>query len=82
MCDLHPWMTAYQLPLDHPYGVVTAEDGSFEISNLPAGRHEFTIWHEVPKVVDSKYEVEIPVDGTAEVEIKIPAQSLALLLGP
>lgn len=81
-CDIHPWMLAYHLPLDHPYGVVTAEDGTFEIPNLPAGKHELTIWHEVPGVVNSRYEVEIPVDGTAEVEIKIPAQSLSLLPGP
>lgn len=81
-CDIHPWMTAFHLPLDHPYGVVTAADGTFEIPNLPAGTHEFTIWHEVPKVVNGRYKVEIPVDGTAEVEIKIPAQQLSRVDGP
>jgi hypothetical protein len=81
-CDIHPWMQAYQLPLDHPYHVVTGEDGSFEISNLPAGKHQFTIWHEVPGVVDNRYEVDIPVDGTTEVEITVAAQSLAEFQGP
>jgi plastocyanin len=81
-CDIHPWMLAYHLVLDHPYAAVTAEDGTFEIPNLPAGRHEFTIWHEVPGVVNSRYAVEVPVDGTAEVEITIPAQSLAEFKGP
>ncbi len=80
-CDIHPWMLAYHLPLDHPYGVVSGEDGSFEIANLPAGTHEFTIWHETTGVVDSRYKVEIPVDGTAEVEIKIPAASLSNFSG-
>jgi hypothetical protein len=82
ICDIHPWMLAYHMPLDHPYNVITAEDGSFEIPNLPAGKHEFTIWHEVPGVVNNRYAVEIPVDGTAEVEIKIPAQQLAEFNGP
>lgn len=81
-CDIHPWMLAYHLVLDHPYGVVTAEDGSFEIPDLPAGTHSFTIWHEVPGVVNSRYEVEIPVDGTAEVTISVPAQTLAEFKGP
>jgi len=76
-CDIHPWMLAYHLPLDHPYGVVSGEDGSFEIANLPAGTHEFTVWHEAAGVVESRYEVEIPVDGTAEVEVKISAGSLS-----
>lgn len=80
-CDIHPWMLAYHLPLDHPYGTVSGEDGSFEIADLPAGTHEFTVWHETAGVVDSRYEVEIPVDGTAEVEITIPAASLSSFNG-
>jgi len=81
-CDIHPWMLAFHLPLDHPYGVVTAEDGTFEIPNLPAGEHSFTIWHEAGGVVNGNYKVDIPVDGTAEVEIKIPAGSLSDFEGP
>ena len=81
-CDIHPWMQAYHLPLDHPYAAISGDDGSFEIADLPAGKHQFTIWHEVPGVVDGRYEVEIPVDGTAEVEITIAAQSLAQFEGP
>lgn len=81
ICDIHPWMQAYHLPLDHPYGAVSGEDGTFEIADLPAGKHEFTIWHEAAGVVDGGYTVEIPVDGTAEVEIKVPAASLASFNG-
>jgi hypothetical protein len=82
ICDIHPWMLAFHMPLDHPYNVITAEDGSFEIADLPAGTHQFTIWHEVPGVINNRYAVEIPVDGTAEVEIKVPAQQLARFNGP
>ncbi len=45
-CDLHFWMIAYHLPLDHPFGAVSGKDGKFEIKNLPAGAHEFRVWHE------------------------------------
>lgn len=45
-CDIHPWMKAYWLVLDHPYAVVTSADGTFKIENLPAGEHEFRVWQE------------------------------------
>ena len=25
----------------------SGEDGSFEIKNVPAGKHEFQFWHEI-----------------------------------
>jgi len=45
-CNVHPWMKSYVLVRDNPYMVVTGEDGSFEIKNIPAGKHEFAFWHE------------------------------------
>lgn len=44
-CDLHPHMKAYWLILDHPYAAVTDRQGHFQIKDLPAGEHIFTIWH-------------------------------------
>jgi len=45
-CDVHPWMRAYCAVIDHPYFDVTAEDGVFTISGLPAGEYEIEAWHE------------------------------------
>ena len=46
-CSIHPWMLAYLLPRENGYYAVTAEDGSFEIANLPAGEElEIQVWHE------------------------------------
>jgi len=45
-CDVHPWMLAWQLPLDHEFFAVTDEIGEFTIENLPAGTHTFNVWHE------------------------------------
>jgi hypothetical protein len=47
-CNIHPFMTGYLLSQAHPYMVVSGEDGTFEIKNLPAGKHEFQFWHEAP----------------------------------
>lgn len=45
-CDIHPWMKGWVLPLDHPFFAVTKEDGSFEISGVPPGKHTLIIWQE------------------------------------
>jgi len=65
-CDFHGWMAAWVLPLDHPFGAVTDENGHFEITNLPDGEHEFTIWHERVGYIERKFKVKI--DSTSVVE--------------
>ena len=53
-CNIHPWMKAYVLPRDNPYTAVSAEDGTFTIENLPAGKDiEFQVWHETAGYVDT-----------------------------
>jgi hypothetical protein len=47
-CSIHPFMTAYVLVQDHPYMAVSAENGSFEIKNIPVGKREVMFWHEAP----------------------------------
>ena len=41
-------MHGYILVKDDPYMVASAEDGTFEIKNIPAGTYEFEFWHEKP----------------------------------
>lgn len=46
-CDIHPWMGAKAWAFDHPYSVVTGDDGTFEIKNAPEGVElELCYWHE------------------------------------
>ena len=74
-CDIHSWMTAYHLPLDHPFAAVSAPDGTFEIKDLPAGKHEFKVWHEAGEMVEKALVVTIK-PGDNEVTIKVPASKL------
>lgn len=75
VCDFHPWMLAWHLPLDHPYGALTGEDGGFTIADVPAGKHKFAVWHEGHKLGD--YTVEVVPDQETPLEIKITAAQLA-----
>lgn len=65
-CSIHPWMKGYVFPRDNPYAAVTGDDGSFEIKNLPAGKHEFQVWQEAvgglsakPEWKKGKFKLEI-----------------------
>ncbi|MDZ4780714.1 MAG: hypothetical protein SGJ19_10710 [Planctomycetia bacterium] len=53
-CNIHPWMKGYVVVRDNPYTVVTPVDGKIELKNIPAGKHEFGIWHEKCGWVDTK----------------------------
>jgi len=45
-CDAHDWMLGYVYVATNPYVSVSAEDGSFTISEVPPGKYKVTIWHE------------------------------------
>jgi hypothetical protein len=45
-CDIHTWMRAYQMPVDHPWAAVTGPNGEYVIKNVPAGEQKFQVWHE------------------------------------
>ena len=74
-CDIHPWMKAYHLPVDHPYAAISGDDGTFEIKDLPAGKHEFKVWHEVPKMIEKSLVVTIK-PGDNDLTIKVTAAQL------
>jgi hypothetical protein len=67
-CDLHPWMVGYWVVVDHPYAMITGADGTFELANVPVGKHELRIWHETALYVERSLEVEVKADGVVELK--------------
>ena len=59
-CDVHPWMSAYHLPLDHGFAAVTNAKGEFTIKGLPAGNHTLKVWHEGGKLLERSLKVTVP----------------------
>lgn len=45
-CDLHPWMSAWIVVMDHPYHAVTDATGSFALPGVPPGDYVLETWHE------------------------------------
>lgn len=81
-CDVHPWMIAFHLPVDHPFAAVSGSDGTFEIKDLPAGKHEFKVWHEKAGVLEKAFAITVKAGETVEIEIPVGAGKLAGFEGP
>lgn len=61
-CNIHPWMRAYVVALDHPYGAISDENGALEIKGLPAGQElVFRLHHEAAQGAIR----EVKIDGKA-----------------
>ena len=74
-CDIHPWMRAHWLIIDHPYATVTDKNGVFTIDKLPAGEVEFRIWHERVGYINRKYMVSVQSGGVTKLDpVKVPAR--------
>ncbi len=90
-CNIHPWMTAQVVALDHPFAAVSDEDGMVEITGLPVGKLAFRINHEAATgsfkeiMIDGKptslkknvIEVDIKAGVNDLGKITMPADSLA-----
>jgi hypothetical protein len=75
-CDLHPWMIAWWLVVDHPYAAVTNEQGEFAIEKMPAGEHNFRVWHERAGWLDRSLSVSVSDGETMEISIEVPTDEL------
>lgn len=76
-CDIHAWMLAWHLPLDHPYAAVTDAEGRFEIPNLPPGDWEFTVWHGRAKDIQRSFKFKATAGQTLSQDFSVPAAQLS-----
>ena len=46
-CEPHNFMFSWGLAADNPYAVVVNSDGTYEISDIPAGTYKLIVWHPI-----------------------------------
>ncbi|HXY37347.1 MAG TPA: hypothetical protein VEI07_24175 [Planctomycetaceae bacterium] len=81
-CDIHTWMRAYWLIIDHPYAAVSDKEGKFTIEKIPAGTHNFMVWQERSEWLfgPQKKSIKVTVKPNETTDlgvIKIPATTFA-----
>jgi hypothetical protein len=68
-CNQHPWMKSYIGVLKHPMFAVSAEDGSYTIKGVPAGKYTVVAWHEGGAAGTEKtMEVTVAASGSAKAD--------------
>jgi plastocyanin len=77
-CDVHPWMGAWIMVLDHPYFATTGDDGTYTIKGLKDGDYTLVAWHEKGGATEQKISVK---DGKATADFKVKMKSGAAM-GP
>lgn len=71
-CDVHGWMTGWVVVTDNVFFGVTESDGAFNLTDVPAGKHNLEVWHE--KLGSLTQSVEIKPGETAKVIIEFQAK--------
>jgi plastocyanin len=71
-CDVHPWMFAWVSIFDHPYFAISGKDGTFKISNVPAGKYTLKAAHRKAGVATQ--EIEVKEGEPAKVDLTLEAK--------
>lgn len=72
VCDQHPYMQSWFLPVTNPYYAVSKGDGRFEIQQVPAGKRMLRVWH--PRIGSLDVEVVVPAEGSMHVDLELPVK--------
>jgi hypothetical protein len=71
-CDQHNYMQVFFQPVDNPYYAIVRVDGTFTISDIPAGTYEVYAWH--PTLGKQEASITIPAKGQAKADFAFAAK--------
>jgi plastocyanin len=57
-CDVHNWMNGWLFSAANPYFSVTDRNGSFKLTDVPAGTYTLTVWHDTLGKLSQKVTVK------------------------
>ena len=67
-CDLHSWMRAWIVVMEHPFYAATGPEGEFVLNNIPPGKYTLNVWHETLGTATKDVTVG-ETDATAVIEM-------------
>ena len=71
-CDQHEFMQSFFLPVTNAHFAVVKDDGTFELKDVPAGKHKVVAWHPfAAKGKKVEFEVDVPEGGKADLKAEI-----------
>ena len=69
-CDQHDFMHGFAFVAKNPYYALVAEDGTYKIEGVPAGKYKIKAWHGTLGEKKGKVEVKAGAEATADFEFK------------
>ncbi|HSE58977.1 MAG TPA: hypothetical protein VLA99_09775 [Nitrospiraceae bacterium] len=68
-CDQHEFMQGFFLPVQNKHYAVVKEDGTFELKDVPAGKHKIMAWH--PFAGKMEADVDVPEGGSVKADFQV-----------
>lgn len=65
-CEVHKWMRGAILVIENPHYAVVKDDGTYTISNVPAGTYKLSVWH--ADRGKKTFDVKVPASGNARLD--------------
>jgi hypothetical protein len=69
-CDAHGWMLGWAYVADNPYYAQTTKDGSFTITDIPAGNYTLVAWQEFTGPTETPITIKGKEATSLTVELK------------
>ena len=69
-CGFHAYMESWGLAVDHPYYVLSGQDGHYSIDGIPPGTYKAMVWH---PMMSQEFDVTIEPGKTTTLDIKFDA---------
>lgn len=69
-CGFHAFMESWGLAVDHPYYVLSSQDGRYAISDIPSGTYKVMVWH---PLLSQEFDVTIESGKTTTLDVQFDA---------